>query len=241
MDRPAIMPEGPSDARNDSHRDTSRPETSEAIRSSRRGFLLGGLAAGAMGLPTGARAGLTDLMCPPTVQPPSIVQQSHREILQRAEDYTAGRIAPIAEDPTGRWVSIRMNKRPEIYRRQYFRGGAYIRDALDEWNWFCRDGWGTVGQMDPGTLDLLWEISQRLGVTSPFTLTSGYRSRSYNAQIRRAAKDSLHIQGQALDISHPDVPVSQIHAVAVISRAGGIGRYRSFVHVDTGRRRFWSG
>jgi hypothetical protein len=34
---------------------------------------------------------------------------------------------------------------------------------------------------------------------------------------------------------------SRVHAAAVETSSGGIGRHRTFTHVDIGRRRFWNG
>ncbi|MFN2316619.1 MAG: YcbK family protein, partial [Gemmatimonadales bacterium] len=53
--------------------------------------------------------------------------------------------------------------------------------------------------------------------------------------------NSLHMQGRAIDIRLPDVPLVRLRAAALSLRKGGVGYYPSsnFVHVDTGRVRSW--
>ena len=55
------------------------------------------------------------------------------------------------------------------------------------------------------------------------------------------ASHSLHIQGMAIDIRLADRDLRNLHDTAKAMRAGGVGYYPSldFVHVDTGRVRYW--
>lgn len=55
------------------------------------------------------------------------------------------------------------------------------------------------------------------------------------------ATNSLHLQGQAIDIRVPDRPLASVHNVALAMQAGGVGYYphSDFVHVDVGRVRRW--
>jgi uncharacterized protein YcbK (DUF882 family) len=57
------------------------------------------------------------------------------------------------------------------------------------------------------------------------------------------ATQSLHLQGQAIDIRLGDVALADLRDAALSLRAGGVGYYPSadsdFVHVDTGRVRRW--
>jgi uncharacterized protein YcbK (DUF882 family) len=57
------------------------------------------------------------------------------------------------------------------------------------------------------------------------------------------ASHSLHLEGRAIDIRLADVKLTDLRDAALSLRAGGVGYYPSvdsdFVHVDTGRVRFW--
>jgi len=55
------------------------------------------------------------------------------------------------------------------------------------------------------------------------------------------AKRSLHTRGKAIDIRLVDVNCKTIRDSAMALKAGGVGYYGSsnFVHLDTGRVRFW--
>jgi len=51
----------------------------------------------------------------------------------------------------------------------------------------------------------------------------------------------MHTQGKAIDIRLPGHSLSSLHQTAVSLRGGGVGYYpkSDFVHVDTGRVRYW--
>ena len=93
------------------------------------------------------------------------------------------------------------------------------------------------------TLAVADEIRQQLGV--PLRLiTSAYRSPAYNAQCPGAANRSFHTRNQALDLIF-DTDPEHVAKVAEELRdqgffRGGIGRYNSFIHIDTrGRNADW--
>ena len=55
------------------------------------------------------------------------------------------------------------------------------------------------------------------------------------------ASHSLHMDGKAIDIRIPGVSLDHLRGAARSLKLGGVGYYPSsnFVHVDTGRVRFW--
>ena len=124
-----------------------------------------------------------------------------------------------------------------------------IPDALKKINWIMRD-WrkNEAIEMDPKTIDLLWEMHTELGRNEPIHIICGYRSRDTNDMLRRTvggqAKKSQHMTGKAIDVTFPDMPAE---AAALVGRSsakrGGVGYYPTsgipFVHVDTGRVRAW--
>jgi len=130
--------------------------------------------------------------------------------------------------------------------RPYWARGAYLPDTLKDIDRVLRDHRsGEVHPIDPGLLDLLSALQQRVESRRGYDVISGYRSAATNAALHRAsngvATNSLHMVGQAIDIRLPGTPLATLHAAARQMKAGGVGLYTSsdFIHVDTGRVRYW--
>lgn len=128
----------------------------------------------------------------------------------------------------------------------YFEQGQYIKDALHEINHLFRDYHdGTVHPIDPALLDQLYDLKHTLEVRKPFHIVSGYRSPATNADLRKhsdgVAKNSLHMQGRAIDIRIEGLDTRRIRNAALAMRRGGVGYYEKsdFVHLDTGSIRTW--
>lgn len=123
----------------------------------------------------------------------------------------------------------------------------YLPDALLRLDRFLRDHYsGDVGRMDPRLFDQLHALQRALGAAGRFQVISGYRCPSTNATLRNTrgggvASNSLHLQGRAIDVRLPGVPLAELRDAALELRAGGVGYYpdSQFVHVDTGRVRHW--
>lgn len=78
-------------------------------------------------------------------------------------------------------------------------------------------------------------IRMRCG-NKPITVLSCYRTPTYNAKVG-GAKNSQHCQGRAIDLRPPahlslNEFYSIIRAIAKTSQIRGIGKYKTFVHVD---------
>jgi len=128
----------------------------------------------------------------------------------------------------------------------YWRNGAYDQGALKDINYVLRDfRTGEVAAIDPNLLDLLADLHHRSGSRKAFQVISGYRSPQTNAMLAAAsngvAKHSLHMEAKAIDIRLSDVALRDLYQAAVGMKAGGVGYYAKsdFVHVDTGRVRYW--
>jgi len=128
----------------------------------------------------------------------------------------------------------------------YFREGSYRPQALSKINHLLRDHRsGEMISIDTKLLDLLHRLSNNLGIDEPFHVISGYRSPQTNAHLRRKSRGvagrSLHMFGKAIDIRVPGLRTSVLRKAALKLKAGGVGYYpqSNFVHVDTGRVRFW--
>lgn len=126
---------------------------------------------------------------------------------------------------------------------------VYIDPALDKLNYFLRDHYSDeVGVMDPLLYDLMYQIRRDLGVRRPFEVISGYRSPATNEHLRTSrgggvAKRSLHMDGKAIDVRLPGVPLMDLRDAAIAQNVGGVGYYPhdGFVHIDTGNVRSWGG
>ncbi len=134
----------------------------------------------------------------------------------------------------------------ESLKRTYFEDGDYVPEALHEINYVLRDfRTGQVKTIDPRLLDLLVAIHRNLETSKPFDVISGYRSPATNAMLHArsegVAVHSLHIQGKAIDIRVPGRALVALRRTAMSLRGGGVGYYphSDFVHVDTGRVRYW--
>jgi uncharacterized protein YcbK (DUF882 family) len=131
----------------------------------------------------------------------------------------------------------------------YWSAGVYNPEALERINTLLRDYRANeIKAIDKSLLDLLHELHAALGVEQPFHVISGYRSPQTNAMLRaRGGKDSgvasgsLHMEGKAIDIRVPGIDLDELRRAARALKRGGVGYYPSsnFVHVDTGRVRFW--
>jgi uncharacterized protein YcbK (DUF882 family) len=57
------------------------------------------------------------------------------------------------------------------------------------------------------------------------------------------ARDSQHTHGNAVDFRIPGIDVRTLESWARSLRLGGVGLYlgSGFIHVDTGRVRYWNG
>lgn len=125
----------------------------------------------------------------------------------------------------------------------------YLTSALDKLDHFLRDHYsGDVGNMDPLLYEMMYQIRRDLGVRRPFEVISGYRSPKTNEHLRTSrgggvAKRSLHMDGKAIDVRLPGVPLIELREAAIHQKIGGVGYYPKdgFVHIDTGRVRSWGG
>ena len=135
----------------------------------------------------------------------------------------------------------------EQVRAAYWAQGRYLREGMREINRLMRDHRnGAVHPIDPRLIDVLFHLQHRVGARGPIQVVSGYRSPQTNAQLHEADPDgvathSYHMEGKAVDIRMPGLPLRTLHKAALSLRAGGVGYYpgSNFVHVDVGPPRRW--
>jgi uncharacterized protein YcbK (DUF882 family) len=147
-----------------------------------------------------------------------------------------------------RSISMHHTHRGDDITVTFKRNGRYDADGLKKLNHFLRD-WRTDDetQMDPQLFDAVWEVSREFGSDKTIHIISSYRSPNTNAMLRRrsngVARNSLHMQGKAMDFFIPGVSLEQIRAAGLRLQRGGVGFYPTsgspFVHMDVGNVRHW--
>lgn len=147
---------------------------------------------------------------------------------------------------TERAVSLHHLHTGESLKQVYWADGEYLDDGLAQINKLLRDHrTGDVHAIDPGLLDALHRLHEQVGGKKAFHIISGYRSPKTNNLLRGnssgVAKKSLHMQGKAIDVRLPGHDLKHLHKAARTLRAGGVGYYAKsgFIHLDTGRVRYW--
>jgi uncharacterized protein YcbK (DUF882 family) len=145
-----------------------------------------------------------------------------------------------------RTLALRHTHTGEALSIAFAQGERYIVEALARVNWLLRDFRnGEVQPIDPQLLDQLHAVARLTGSSAPFEVISAYRSPATNEALHRksrgVATKSLHLEGRAIDVRLPDVPLADLRDAALSLRAGGVGFYAEsrFVHLDTGRVRRW--
>lgn len=128
------------------------------------------------------------------------------------------------------------------------RNGRYDPEGLKRLNHFLRD-WRTNEQveMDPRLFDAVWDVAREFGPDKVVHIISSYRSPVTNAMLHNhssgVARESLHMQGKAMDFFIPGVPLEQLRIAGLRLQNGGVGFYPTsgspFVHIDVGSVRHW--
>ena len=153
---------------------------------------------------------------------------------------------PVLDTTSPRSLSLVNVNSGETLAVTFWSEGAYHRDALDKLNHFLRDTRDNAQtEMDPLLFDVLWHTTKIVGYGGTVEVLSAYRSPTTNAWLasvsRGVASDSQHINGNAMDIRFPGVPVFRMQQAARSLDMGGVGFYprSGFVHIDTGPVRTW--
>lgn len=99
----------------------------------------------------------------------------------------------------------------------------------------CSDGSDTV-LIDTRLVELLQKIRDHFGTS--VRITSGYRTKIYNAKIGGVA-NSYHVNGMAADIVVQGISPKRVAQYAETLDCGGVGWYerKKFVHIDTRKNR----
>lgn len=171
----------------------------------------------------------------------------------------ASRPARGHANPPQDWRQLLLNRNRDLwlYRRETNEASRFTYWSPQQG--FVREGYlsacnllrdvaaNRVTTIDPELLNLLSGIQgwlQFYGLMKPIVILSGFRTLSTNRATEGAARESLHLTGQAADIYIPGIAPATLGRMALMFNngvKGGVGFYpnNGFVHVDTGRARSW--
>ena len=129
----------------------------------------------------------------------------------------------------------------------YRHGEQYFPDALAQLDYFLRDHrTGDVRHFDARLYDILSDLTASVGRPGgEIDIVCGYRTSSTNESLRShttgVAKNSLHIQAEAIDLRMPGIDTLKLRKAALALARGGVGYYphSDFIHLDVGRVRQW--
>jgi uncharacterized protein YcbK (DUF882 family) len=129
----------------------------------------------------------------------------------------------------------------------YRHGEQYVPAALAKLDYFLRDHrTGEIRRFDPHLYDILSDLTASVGLQgAEIDIVCGYRTPATNESLRArtagVAKNSLHVQAQAIDLRVHGINTLKLRRAALTLARGGVGYYphSDFIHVDTGRVRQW--
>jgi uncharacterized protein YcbK (DUF882 family) len=159
---------------------------------------------------------------------------------------TEGMKSAMAEGAPVRMVSFVHTHTGEKLTARYWKDGEYQSEVLQQVNHLLRD-WrnNEVHTIDPALLDVLFDLRNKAESAGAFQVISAYRSPQTNEMLHESssgvAEHSMHMQGKAIDVRLESFPTEHLAELARSLRRGGVGYYQAsdFVHVDTGRVRYW--
>jgi uncharacterized protein YcbK (DUF882 family) len=159
-----------------------------------------------------------------------------------------GRALASVSPASPRSLSLLHTHTAESLKVGYFDGTTYCPDALSTLDNFLRDfRTGEATQMDRRLFDGLHALRALADRDATFEVISAYRSPATNQMLagRSAgvARRSLHMQGNAIDVRLTGFSTRKLFEHARQLGLGGAGLYlkSDFIHLDTGRVRFWTG
>ncbi len=127
----------------------------------------------------------------------------------------------------------------EEFEGIYWREGQYDAKALAQLARLLKDKRnGKQRRIDPRLFDVLHRLQVTLGVQDPYQVICGYRSKETNAVLHKkskgVAKNSLHVQGKAIDLRLESTALKELRDAARSLQAGGVGYYpkSNFIHLD---------
>lgn len=160
----------------------------------------------------------------------------------RAQEAPQPAATPAVPDRT-LWLHRVQTK--EEGRVRYYQENAVAPDGYALLCYLLRDVRAEqVADMDLTLIHLLFGMQawmRACDIRQPLRITSGYRTAKTHTDTEGAAIHSRHRSGQAVDLTVEGIPSEVLAKLARKFNAGGVGVYPTFVHVDTGPVRRWTG
>jgi uncharacterized protein YcbK (DUF882 family) len=113
----------------------------------------------------------------------------------------------------------------------YRQGDHFVPGALAKLDYFLRDHRTVdVRHFDPRLYDILSDLTSSIGNPGgEIDIICGYRTSSTNESLRAhttgVAKNSLHIQAEAIDLRMPGIDTLKLRKAALALSRGGVGYY----------------
>ncbi|MBY0271832.1 MAG: DUF882 domain-containing protein [Alphaproteobacteria bacterium] len=153
--------------------------------------------------------------------------------------FVASSLSTVRPQFSSRKLSLYNIHTGEDFEGMYWREGQYDAEALKRLTYLLRDRRNNLEHpMDAKLFDLMHKLQSTLGVQEPYKVICGYRSQQTNATLHRkskgVAKNSLHMQGKAIDVCLEHTSLKELCQAARSLKAGGVGYYpkSNFVHLD---------
>lgn len=140
--------------------------------------------------------------------------------------------------PQPRVLALKFVHTGASFRGPFHDGREYDRAAVEEFSRVIADHrTGEIHAVDPPLMDALWRFGQVMRIAE-LHCVSGYRSVASNRLVG-GVDDSTHLVAKAADLWLPAERLAEGVERAVALRAGGVGAYPTFIHLDTGPPRVW--
>ena len=109
-----------------------------------------------------------------------------------------------------------------------------------KWKYFTRK---ELSSKDDGSFlineDALNKLERMRNIIGkPLIINSAYRSLAHNKAVKGSA-NSMHVQGRAFDVSIKGHNPVALYQAALDAGFAGFGFARTYLHVDTGNKRYW--
>ena len=162
--------------------------------------------------------------------------------------FVASSLSTLRPQFSSRKLSLHNIHTGEDFEGMYWREGQYDAKALKRLTHLLRDRRNNLKHpMDEKLFDLMHKLQSTLGVKEPYQVICGYRSKQTNKALHKkskgVAKNSLHMQGKAIDVCLEHTSLKELCQAARSLKAGGVGYYpkSNFVHLDIRPKpAFWS-